>query len=457
MKKRTRWTALLLTVCMVFVMTAVSASAYTPQYEKCAQALYELGLFKGMGTKADGSPNFALDQEVTREQALVMLIRLMGEEEEALSYTGRHPFADVAPDHWANPYVAYGYFRGYTNGMSGKQFGLGQPANANMYLTFVLRALGFDDSKGDFAYAGAYLKAANIGLITSGSYAGGGPFYRDDCAYISYKALLQTMSNYVQTLGEYLNAKGVIPTTDLKPVEQLPELPGKPTAPTTPATPSGAANDGSRREVTVNSAAELAAAMQSNTQIYLADGTYTLDWESYSYAGLENVAIVGTGDTKLVINSYDDEVLCFSDCKGLILSGLILGHDVPSEGACSAGVLQFYSCTDTQVIDCDIFGCGFTGLTTFNSTVDVRNTTIRDCSYNIADLSSSTVSFRGCTFRGNDYEKYESDAFGLTSTTVTLDGCTFTDNRNPKLYSTWEGSNSTWTETNCTHTGNGWQ
>ena len=227
MKKRTRLAALLLTLCMVFLTTAAAASAYTPQYTEHAQALCDLGLFKGVGTGADGAPDLALDREVTREEALVMLIRLMGEEKTALSYTGRHPFTDVPADHWAYPYVSYAYFKGYTNGLTGNTFGLGQPANANMYLTFVLRALGYSDRNGDFIYASADSTAAIIGLTEVGAYDTASAFYRDDCAYISYRALLLPMSNHVQTLGEYLNAKGVINTAEIKPIEKPAQKPAE--------------------------------------------------------------------------------------------------------------------------------------------------------------------------------------------------------------------------------------
>lgn len=43
-----------------------------------------------------------------------MLIRLLGEESEALTCTAYQPFTDV-PD-WALPYAAYAYSKGYTNG-----------------------------------------------------------------------------------------------------------------------------------------------------------------------------------------------------------------------------------------------------------------------------------------------------------------------------------------------------
>ncbi len=51
-----------------------------------------------------------------------------------------------------------------------------------MYLTFLLRALGYNDKSGDFSYGTAYLKAAETGVCKSGQYTSN-TFYRDDCVY----------------------------------------------------------------------------------------------------------------------------------------------------------------------------------------------------------------------------------------------------------------------------------
>ena len=51
--------------------------------EEAAQSLYEMGLFRGTGTEADGSPRFDLDRTLTRHEAAVMLVRLLGREQDA--------------------------------------------------------------------------------------------------------------------------------------------------------------------------------------------------------------------------------------------------------------------------------------------------------------------------------------------------------------------------------------
>ena len=194
---------------------SLAIPALASEHDGYADALYALGLFRGTWTAPDGSPVFALDESSTRVQALVMLIRLLGEEEAALACTETHPFIDVPEDHWADRYVAYGYAKKYTNGTWYNAFAPDTPATANMYLTYLLRALGYDDAAGDFSYTNAIAKAEAVGLIPEDTYFNGAaPFKRDDCAYASYRALGTKLKGGVMTLAEKLEEKGVFSAKD---------------------------------------------------------------------------------------------------------------------------------------------------------------------------------------------------------------------------------------------------
>lgn len=98
---------LVFALCLtIFPVTSLASEANTA--EEKAQALYELGLFYGKGSNSDGTPNFALQDSATRNEAATMLIRLMGQESKAKSQlvagTISNPFTDV-PD-WAKSNVA---------------------------------------------------------------------------------------------------------------------------------------------------------------------------------------------------------------------------------------------------------------------------------------------------------------------------------------------------------------
>lgn len=180
-------------------------------YEDEANRLNAIGLFRG------SNHGYELSRRPTRQEALIMLIRLLGEENAALSYTGRSTFTDLTgwPD--GIKYVAYGQHMKYTNGMTATEFSQQTPADANMYCTYVLRALGYSDAGGDFTYRGAIDKAVELGLITASQYAQlqTTGLLRDHMALISYNALWAQCKDSGQTLGERLVERGVLTRAQL--------------------------------------------------------------------------------------------------------------------------------------------------------------------------------------------------------------------------------------------------
>ena len=136
---------------VVIVLLALSISLAQPGFSvddeavSAAEALYALGLMKGAGTNEDGTPNFDLDRQPTRNEAVTMLVRLLGKEGDAREETWDIPFADVAD--WAVPYVGYAYANGLTSGISDTEFGGALTVTAAQYLTFVLRSLGYESGK----------------------------------------------------------------------------------------------------------------------------------------------------------------------------------------------------------------------------------------------------------------------------------------------------------------------
>ncbi|MGE4483688.1 MAG: hypothetical protein AB7C97_01100 [Oscillospiraceae bacterium] len=186
--------ALMLTLSLAFAMLLPAYAASGAEAETQALALKQLGLFKGVSDS-----DFALDRAPTRTEALIMLIRAMGKESEALSGTWSHPFTDVAS--WADKYIGYAYEKGLTKGVSATELGTGD-ANADMYLTFMLRALGYDDSAGDFTWDAPETLAASVGVLPDGVDAAS--FTRADVALVSWAALEAKLKDGSQTLAEML-------------------------------------------------------------------------------------------------------------------------------------------------------------------------------------------------------------------------------------------------------------
>ena len=196
MKRRLLSTLLALSLCLSLTAFAAAADAEAIQ---AADELYLLGLFSGTGVDESGKPIYSLDRVPTRQEAVTMLVRLLGKTDEAEAGSWQMPFTDV--DDWAQPYVGYAYENGLTAGTSATTFGAAEPVSASQYLTFVLRALGYDDTAGDFAWDSAWTLSDALGL-TDGRYnAQGGSFLRADVVRISRDALSQPLKGATTLLG----------------------------------------------------------------------------------------------------------------------------------------------------------------------------------------------------------------------------------------------------------------
>lgn len=179
-------------------------------YPAMAASLKMLTLFRGSDTGY--GEGFDLEKAPSRMEALIMLIRLLGEESAALSCTASHPFTDV-PD-WAEPYAAYAYQMGYSNGMAPTTFGTTVSASAEMYTEFLLRALHYSSTtQSDISNAPE--RAFFAGVLTAGEVTAlrAAPFLRADVVYLSYYALETNLSSG-GTLGDALIAHGIFSRSD---------------------------------------------------------------------------------------------------------------------------------------------------------------------------------------------------------------------------------------------------
>ena len=199
-----------------YTLTESSAT----DYNALADGLEALGLFKG----SDTGYGFGYDLEAkpTRIQALIMFLRLIGEEQAALSTTAACPFTDVPA--WCQPYVAYAYEQGLTKGVddAAMLFGTADYVTAGQYVTFILRALGYQDSGDtpDFTWDTALQRGMDLGILTAGEYKMlmEEPFLRAQVAYLSYFALEHTYKDRAETLQTQLTTSGVLDAADVAAV-----------------------------------------------------------------------------------------------------------------------------------------------------------------------------------------------------------------------------------------------
>lgn len=126
-----------------------------------AQQLNQLGLFRGAGTNADGSVNYDLDRQPNRAEGITMLVRALGAGDQE-GTAKNHPYTDVPA--WANGVVSYAQKKGLTKGVSATKFGADSPVTTAMYLTFMLRALGYQDGT-DFFWNTPWDAAVKAGVL----------------------------------------------------------------------------------------------------------------------------------------------------------------------------------------------------------------------------------------------------------------------------------------------------
>lgn len=179
---------------------------YTTFERYAAYSLKAMGLMSGVS-----DTNMALSSPLTRQEALVMLIRLLGAEDEAKKSGKTHPFTDV--DAWADCYVSYGYEHGLVNGVSATLFDAKSPTGCAAFLTLVLRALGYSDRGGaDFTWDAPFQCAIKAGVLPSR--VDRTNFLRGDAAVICYAALKAGLKDGSATLSGTLISSGALSQTD---------------------------------------------------------------------------------------------------------------------------------------------------------------------------------------------------------------------------------------------------
>ncbi len=213
LKKIKKIVGMVLLVFLLQTNVTYGAAAVVTQgtaYQKEADFLNSLGLFQG--TEA----GYELERVPNRTEAAVMLLRLLGKENSAKNHSSTGAFDDVPI--WAEPYISYMYDNGLTQGVAERTFGATMPCDSKMYLTFVLRALGYDDTKGDFTYDNSIAFARMQNLINSDYVLrlSSSTFVRGDLAAISFWALFTEQKNNEQILLDKLIFENALSSENAK-------------------------------------------------------------------------------------------------------------------------------------------------------------------------------------------------------------------------------------------------
>lgn len=190
--------AVLLSCILIFSALGPCFAANSTEAKQAADKLYGLGLFSGTGVNKDGTPIYSLDKTLNRQEAITMVLALLGKSETARRTVSATHFTDV--DAWAIPYVGYAYQQGIMAGTGDDTFSAHQSVTATEYLTFLLRCLGYSQGT-DFLWNNATVKTDWIG-ITRGEYENKTELTRGDAVVVSERVLHAFCKGSKQTLAE---------------------------------------------------------------------------------------------------------------------------------------------------------------------------------------------------------------------------------------------------------------
>src|SRR5690554_694713 len=173
--------SLALALTMLLGMAA-PVSAASP-YQGVGEFLKDFGILRG-----DPTRGLMLEDVLKREQMVVLIARLYGEEEEAEFYNAHNTFPDLRPEHgWAIPYILWARDEGLIQGDNNGRFGIEQGVTVQQFQTVLLRALGYNEEAKDWHGVPAF--AQSIGLMKGLSFSKDAVLNRGQASAMIYNAL----------------------------------------------------------------------------------------------------------------------------------------------------------------------------------------------------------------------------------------------------------------------------
>lgn len=211
--------ALILSLVLVFGLST-TASAFTVKQERAADALYHLELFLGRSTV---KKEFDLDSGLSRAEGVLLLVRMLGAEKTSEAYdVADTPFTDLA-DFWPNMnkgFIAYSYRNNLVKGMTDTTFGPAVAMNDQMFLTLVLRQLGYTDGDvKNYVWDNANRLAFEAGLVTSAQTDT--EFTRGDAVLIFWRAMETELKGTNETLAKRLISEGVFTAAEYRDAKDI--------------------------------------------------------------------------------------------------------------------------------------------------------------------------------------------------------------------------------------------
>ena len=162
-----------------------------------AERLYYLGMLSGSSDE-NGELTFDTGRDMTRLEAAVIVVRLLGAEQEALDAEPVDHYVDV-PE-WGKPYVDYLYSKDLVEAPDAVYFNPSKAINTNSYIKYLLYALGYSFDGSDYGGNLASFVGEELGICESSYYE----ITRGKAFLAAYNALNTQMKNSTKLLSEKL-------------------------------------------------------------------------------------------------------------------------------------------------------------------------------------------------------------------------------------------------------------
>ncbi|RED60273.1 cupredoxin domain-containing protein [Cohnella lupini] len=196
---------------------ATNATTLTVQTHTSSEAVTQLGVLKGDG---QGVTDAYLGKTTTRLQAAILMLRLIGKEQEALDYMGTDTFADAADAGKASqPVLAY-LKNNPTYGWGGTGTGNFEPnaaITAQQIYKVMLESLNYRSGT-DFAFKDTIVFATEQGIYRA---AGASPFTNRDLSTVLAETLQATPKGGMHALLHELVGKNIVTADNGKLLEGL--------------------------------------------------------------------------------------------------------------------------------------------------------------------------------------------------------------------------------------------
>lgn len=212
--------SLALACSLAFTPISSFAANETMSTPPATQAVQNADTLKALNLISGDANGLRLDDQLSRAEALVLIVKLLGEQDQ-LANVNLTTYKDVKSTDWFAPYIAYAKQNGIASGISKDQFAPNAPVNEKQFLKMLLSAMHYEIGK-DFTWEGVESFAASKGYaVTAVSDKDKtnttATFDRSDAFNFTFTALKQAPKDETATVLEKLVTSGKI---DQKLLEQ---------------------------------------------------------------------------------------------------------------------------------------------------------------------------------------------------------------------------------------------